>query len=37
MARTYDEKFSPMYALDRNTVNIFGPIDTAMAEMVMSQ
>ncbi len=37
MARTYDEKFSPMYALDRNTVNIFGPIDTAMAEMVISQ
>ena len=37
MARTYDEKFSPMYALDRNTVNIFGPIDNAMAEMVISQ
>ena len=30
-------KFSWEYSLERNTVNIFGPIDTRMAELVISQ
>lgn len=32
-----DEKFSREYALKRNTINIFGEINTAMAEYVISQ
>lgn len=31
------EGFSWEYSLRRNTINIFGPIDTAMAERVISQ
>ena len=31
------EEFSFDYSLKRNTVNIFGVIDDAMAEMVISQ
>lgn len=31
------EQFSRFYALDRNVVNIYGPIDTAMADLVTSQ
>lgn len=31
------EKFSWEYSLNRNTVNIFGVIDTAMAELVIGQ
>ena len=32
-----EEEFSPMYSLRRNTVNIFGPIDDRMAEVVIAQ
>lgn len=32
-----DEKFSWDYALERNTINIFGVIDTRMSEIVISQ
>ena len=31
------EEFSAQYSLERNTVNIFGPIDDAMSEMVIAQ
>ena len=31
------ENFSLQYSLDHNTVNIFGPINDAMAELVISQ
>lgn len=31
------EEFSYLYSIKRNTVNIFGPIDTAMAEQTISQ
>lgn len=31
------EQYSPQYALSRNTVNIFGPIDDDMAQSVISQ
>lgn len=31
------ERFSLEYALNRRTVNIFGPIDTQLAELVISQ
>lgn len=31
------EHFSREYALERNTINVFGPIDTAMADFVISQ
>lgn len=34
---TQDEKFSREYALKRNTINLFGEIDTVMAEYVISQ
>ena len=27
-----DEEFSWKYSLDRNTINIFGPIDDALAD-----
>lgn len=33
----YMDKFSWEYSLEKNTVNIFGPIDTHMAELVISQ
>lgn len=32
-----NEKFSWEYSLDRNTINIFGPIDNEMAEIVISK
>ncbi len=32
-----DEEFSWKYSLDRNTINIFGPIDDALAERVIMQ
>ena len=31
------EEFSAQYSLKRNTVNIFGPIDDAMSEIVIAQ
>lgn len=31
------EEFSYLYSIKRNTVNIFGPIDAAMAEQTISQ
>lgn len=31
------EEFSYLYSIKQNTVNIFGPIDTAMAEQTISQ
>ncbi|MCM1395806.1 MAG: ATP-dependent Clp protease proteolytic subunit [Corallococcus sp.] len=31
------EEFSYLYSIKRNTVNIFGPIDSAMAEQTISQ
>lgn len=35
--KTNDESFSWEYSLRRNTVNIFGAIDTRMAELVIGQ
>ncbi len=32
-----EEEFSAQYSLNRNTVNIFGPIDDRMAEVVIAQ
>lgn len=32
-----NERFSREYALNRNTINIFGPIDTAIADLVTSE
>lgn len=32
-----EDEFSPLYSLNRNTVNIFGPIDDHMAELVIAQ
>ncbi|MBO7377291.1 MAG: ATP-dependent Clp protease proteolytic subunit [Clostridia bacterium] len=32
-----EEDFSPSYPLKRNTINIFGPIDDRMAEIVIAQ
>lgn len=34
---TMEEEFSYKYSLDRNTINIFGPIDDEMAERVIMQ
>lgn len=31
------EEFSPLYSLKRNTINVFGPIDDKMAELVIAQ
>lgn len=31
------EEFSSLYSLKRNTINIFGPIDDRMAELVIAQ
>lgn len=31
------EEFSPLYSLRRNTINVFGPIDDKMAELVIAQ
>ena len=31
------EEFSPLYSLKRNTINLFGPIDDSMAELVIAQ
>ncbi len=31
------EDFSPLYSLKRNTINLFGPIDDSMAELVIAQ
>lgn len=31
------EEFSPLYSLNRNTINLFGPIDDHMAELVIAQ
>ena len=31
------EEFSPLYSLKRNTINLFGPIDDRMAELVIAQ
>lgn len=31
------EEFSPLYSLKRNTINLFGPIDDQMAELVIAQ
>lgn len=31
------EEFSPLYSLKRNTINLFGPIDDNMAELVIAQ
>lgn len=32
-----NEEFSPLFLLNNNTINIFGPIDTAVANSVISQ
>lgn len=32
-----EEKFSPLYPLQQNQINVFGPIDTAVAEAVVAQ
>ncbi len=32
-----EEEFSPLYSLKRNTINLFGPIDDRMAELVIAQ
>lgn len=32
-----EEEFSSLYSLKRNTINIFGPIDDQMAELVIAQ
>ena len=37
MTNKRNEQYSPQYALSRNTVNIFGPIDDEMAQSVISQ
>ncbi len=37
MTNKKSEQYSPQYALSRNTVNIFGPIDDDMAQSVISQ
>lgn len=37
MTNKRSEQYSPQYALSRNTVNIFGPIDDEMALSVISQ
>ena len=31
------EEFSALYSLKRNTINVFGPIDDAMSELVIAQ
>ena len=37
MDKYTNERFSWEYSLNRNTVNLFGPVDTRMAEIVIGQ